>query len=46
MIVSSDEIKIYSVGRDGIDDLGALSDNQQPHTDIGVAVPAHGGAKP
>jgi len=46
MIVSSDEIKIYSVGLDGIDDLGALSDDQQPHTDIGIAVPARSGAKP
>jgi hypothetical protein len=46
MIVTSDALTIYSVGRDRIDDRGTLSDRQTPHTDVGLTVPVRTTAKP
>jgi hypothetical protein len=39
MTSKTDEFKVYSVGRDGKDDNGNLSDRDEPNTDIGIVVP-------
>jgi hypothetical protein len=43
MTSTADEFKVYSVGSDGKDDNGNLSDRDAPSTDVGIVVPWHRG---
>jgi hypothetical protein len=43
MVVTADQITIYSVGRDNEDNGGKLSIREEPHTDMGFVVPTHHG---
>jgi hypothetical protein len=46
MLVTSEELTIYSVGTDREDNRGKLSEGDEAHTDLGFVVPKHRGAAP
>jgi hypothetical protein len=46
MLVTAQELTVYSVGRDGEDNQGTLSIREEPHTDLGFVIPLHPGETP
>ncbi len=46
MLMTPEELTIYSVGPDGEDNHGKMSEREDAHTDIGFVVPARRGGPP